>query len=168
MGVEGIICKRANAPYRAGRSRSWLKVKCLGRDEFVIIGWTPPSGSRVGIGGLQLGYYHPTGRLHYAGGVGTGFSDQQLQAWRQTLDGMAAEMPPGLLVAGEPLDPSIRWVQPDLVVEVRFVGWSASGRVRHAVFLGLRADKPPCEVVRDIADPDAPRWTQRGGARRWG
>jgi bifunctional non-homologous end joining protein LigD len=100
----------------------------------------------------------PAGHPHYAGGVGTGFSDQQLQAWRQTLDGMAAAMPPGVLVAGEPLDPSIRWVQPDLVVEVQFVGWSGSGRVRHAVFLGLRADKAARQVIRDIADPDAPRW----------
>ena len=72
MGLEGIICKQADAPYRAGRGRGWLKVKCRGREELVVLGWTPPGGSRTGLGSLHLGYYDPEGRLHYAGGVGTG------------------------------------------------------------------------------------------------
>jgi bifunctional non-homologous end joining protein LigD len=115
------------------------------------------------LGGLQLGYYDPAERLHYAGGVGTGFSDRQ---FCKCGGGCSTGWPPrrrrGLLVAGDdPLDPAIRWVRPELVVAVRFVGWSGSGRVRHAVFLGLREDKPPPQVIHDIADPEAPRWTPK-------
>ena len=59
MGLEGIICKQADAPYRAGRGRGWVKVKCRGREEFVVLGWTPPGGSRTGLGSLHVGYYDP-------------------------------------------------------------------------------------------------------------
>ena len=80
MHLEGIICKRANVPYQAGRGGSWLKLKCLGREEMIVLGWTPPAGSRVGIGALQLGYRDANDGLHYAGGVGTGFSDSELNS----------------------------------------------------------------------------------------
>src|SRR4051794_22538027 len=69
MGLEGVICKRADRPYRPGRSGDWLKLKCVGREEFIVVGYTPPSGSRIGIGGLHLGYHDRKGSLHYAGGV---------------------------------------------------------------------------------------------------
>jgi bifunctional non-homologous end joining protein LigD len=157
MGLEGIICKQADAPYTPGRGHGWLKVKCRGREEFVVLGWTAPQGSRTGLGSLHLGYYDPAGRLHYAGGVGTGFSDTELARLRTLLDRLAADPPPQLMVAGDPIDRSIHWVRPELVVEVQFVGWSGAGRIRHAVYLGQREDKPAAEVVRDPPDPQAER-----------
>jgi bifunctional non-homologous end joining protein LigD len=156
LGLEGIICKRADAPYRAGRGTDWIKLKCQDREEFVVLGWTPPEGSRIGMGALHLGFFDRAGALHYVGGVGTGFSDAELRRLRPLLDGLRAEAPP-LLYAGDPPDSSITWVTPKLVVDVQHHGWSGAGRLRHAVFLGEREDKPPAEVVRDVPDPKAPR-----------
>lgn len=156
-GLEGSICKRADAPYRPGRSRSWLKVKCHGREEFVVLGWTWPEGSRTGLGSLHLGFYDGAGNLHYVGGVGTGFSEKELAALRNKLDDLAADPPANLLYAGDPPERGINWVKPELVVEVQFAGWSGSGRLRHATYLGLREDKPAAEVVRPVPDPEAPR-----------
>ena len=93
MKLEGIICKKADAPYTSGRGHDWLKVKCSGREEFLVIGWTEPAGSRTGLGALHLGYYDPQGRLHYAGGVGTGFSDETLMMLRDRLDGLGTAPP---------------------------------------------------------------------------
>jgi bifunctional non-homologous end joining protein LigD len=162
MGLEGVIAKRADAPYQAGRSRTWLKLKCQGREEFVVLGWTPPEGSRAGLGALHLGYYDDTGALHYAGGVGTGFSDQELTALRRRLDRIASDTPSPMLFAGDPPERGIRWVKPELVIEVQFAGWSGAGRLRHSVYLGLREDKPTAEVKRAIANPEAERrpWPQ--------
>ena len=158
MHLEGIICKRADAPYRAGRGGSWLKLKCLGREEMIVLGWTPPAGSRVGIGALQLGYRDVDGGLHYAGGVGTGFSDSELNSLRARLEPLRADAPAGLLLApGEPIGRGTVWVRPDLVAEVKYTGWSGAGRLRHPVYLGLREDKAAGEVIRAIADPEATR-----------
>ena len=157
MGLEGIVCKRADAPYRAGRGKDWLKVKCHGREELIVLGWTMPRGSRTGIGSLQLGYYDGAGRLYYAGGVGTGFDERELADLRARLDALAADPPAVLLVAGEPLDPGIHWVRPELVAEIRFASWSGAGRVRHSVYLGVREDKPAVEVVLPVQDPEAER-----------
>jgi bifunctional non-homologous end joining protein LigD len=157
LRLEGIICKRAEAPYRAGRGRDWLKIKCLGREEFIVLGWTPPSGSRTGLGSLHLGYYDGRGKLHYAGGVGTGYSENELARLSERLTELGADPPNSLYVAGEPLPKTINWVQPELIAEVQFASWSGSGRVRQAVYLGLREDKDAKEVVRDPADPEAER-----------
>jgi bifunctional non-homologous end joining protein LigD len=165
MNLEGILCKRADAPYRPGRGRDWLKLKCHGREEFIVLGWTPPGGARRGFGALHLGYYDARGALHYAGGVGSGFDEAELVALRARLDALAAD-PPALLASDEPIDPAIRWVRPELVAEVQFSGWSGAGRLRHPVFLGLREDKPAREVVRAIADPAAPRAELPHGAAR--
>jgi bifunctional non-homologous end joining protein LigD len=78
MKLEGIICKRADAPYRPGRSWVWVTVKCQGRQEFVVLGWTPPGGSRSGCGVLHVGHYDRAGHRHYADGVGTGYSEREL------------------------------------------------------------------------------------------
>ena len=170
MGLEGVVVKRANEPYRPGRGAGWVKVKCVGREEFVVLGWTPPSGSRAGLGAIQVGYFDPGGRLHFAGGVGSGFTDAALQSLRARLDTMAAPEP-DMLVSGDPVDPAVSWVRPELVAEVQFTGWSGAGRLRHPVFLGLREDKAATEVVRDPADPDAPRQplrlSRRGASRGW-
>jgi bifunctional non-homologous end joining protein LigD len=173
MKLEGIICKKADARYRPGRGRDWLKVKCQGREEFLVLGWTEPAGSRTGLGALHLGYYDTEGRLHYAGGVGTGFSDDVLRTLRDRLDGLGSAPPKGLMVAGEDLDRGIHWVKPELIAQTSFPSWSGAGRVRHAVFLGLREDKAPADVVRDPANPEAERRTidpedYAGSAKRKG
>jgi bifunctional non-homologous end joining protein LigD len=157
MGLEGIVCKRANSPYRPGRSSAWLKIKCRNREEFVVLGWTPPQGHRSRLGSLHVGYYDPSGDLHYAGGVGTGFNARELSVLRGRLDRLPATGSQRVLYAGDPLDRTVRWVQPELVVEVEYAGWSGSGRLRHSVFLGIREDKRATEVVRKIADPRAVR-----------
>lgn len=166
MGLEGIICKRADGPYRAGRGRGWLKLKCVGRDEFVILGWTPPQGTRTSLGALHLGYHDARGRLHYAGGVGTGFDTRARASLRKALDRRAADGPPaGLLTGAAPVAPAIRWVRPELVGEIRYAGWSDAGRLRHAVWLGLRDDKTPQQVVRS-APGGAPAEPARRPGRR--
>jgi len=157
LHLEGIICKRTEAPYRAGRGRDWLKIKCLGREEFIVLGWTPPSGSRTGLGSLHLGYFDSRERLHYAGGVGTGFSDDELRRLSERLSGLGSDPPKSLYVAGDPLPKTINWVRPELVAEVHFASWSGSGRVRQAVYLGLREDKDAKDAVLDPADPEAGR-----------
>ena len=164
--LEGIICKRADAPYRAGRSTDWLKVKCQGRDEFIVLGWTPPAGRRTGFGALHVGYYDPEGRLHYAGGVGTGFNEADLTAIHARLPPLRAEPDPRMLVSGDPIDNGVTWVRPELVAELESTGWSGAGRLRHAVFLGLREDKLAADVVQPVADPDSPRAPFRIGARK--
>jgi bifunctional non-homologous end joining protein LigD len=155
--LEGIICKEANAPYRPGRGRSWLKVKCRGREELVVLGWTPPGGSRTGLGSLHVGYYDPQGALHYAGGVGTGFSEDVLVRLSERLGELASDPPKSLMLAGDPLPKNINWVRPELVAEVEFASWSGAGRVRQASYLGLREDKKSTEVVLEPADPEAER-----------
>ena len=129
----------------------------MGRDELIVLGWTPPGGSRKGIGALHVGYFDPEGRLHYAGGVGTGFSERELATLRNRLTNLKAAPPDELLIAGDPIDGAIQWVRPELVVEVQYTAWSGAGRVRHPVYLGLREDKTPRDVVREVADPAAKR-----------
>lgn len=150
MKLEGIVSKRADAPYRAGRGPDWLKIRCSNREEFIVLGWTPPAGSRTGIGSLHVGYHDPDGRLTYAGGIGTGFSDRELAKLRRRLDAMAAPRPPNLAEPGEAPNPRIRWVRPELVIEARYIGWSGGGSLRHAVYLGVREDKAAAEVTREV------------------
>jgi bifunctional non-homologous end joining protein LigD len=157
MGLEGIVCKQAGSAYRGGRGGQWIKVKCGQHEEFVVLGWTPPRGSRKGFGALHVGYFDPRGELHYAGGVGSGYDVADLRRLSALLAPLAAGEPSGFLVAGDPLDPAIHWVRPELVIEVAFAGWSGAGRLRHAVFLGLREDKAAAQVVRAIANPQMER-----------
>ena len=158
LHLEGIIVKRADSNYRAGRGRDWLKVKCAGREEFVVLGFTPPQGSRQALGSLHVGYRDESGTWQYAGGVGTGFSEQELEALRARLEPLKSDPPDGMIVSGDdPIDRSVQWVKPELVIEVQYAGWSGSGRIRHAVFLGVREDKQAEDVVRPPADPEAPR-----------
>ena len=148
MALEGVISKRADAPYRSGRSAAWLKVKCQAREELVVIGWTDPSGSRQGFGALLLGYYDAHGRLHFAGGVGTGFDTRTLRALRAKLDRLARKEAPSPEIA-RAVPRRTHWVKPELVAELRFSEWTTDGRLRHPVFLGLRDDKAARDVVRD-------------------
>jgi bifunctional non-homologous end joining protein LigD len=151
-GLEGIVCKWRDAPYRPGRTRDWLKVKCQGREEFVVLGWTEPAGHRSGLGALHVGFYDSRGRLHYAGGVGTGFSEDELAALRRIVDRLATSEPPPFVYAGAAPRRGVHWVRPELVIEVRYDGWSGFGRLRHSVFVGRREDKPAADVVREVPD----------------
>ncbi|GGZ34904.1 DNA ligase D [Asticcacaulis endophyticus] len=149
MDMEGLISKRADAPYRSGRGKSWLKIKCHKRQEFVIGGFTLPAKGRRGIGALLVGYYDD-GRLIYAGKVGTGFTVDSSMALRKRLETLAAddnpfEDVPALARRGA------TWVTPKLVAEVQFGEWTSDGRLRHPSFQGLRDDKPAKDVSRDYA-----------------
>jgi bifunctional non-homologous end joining protein LigD len=148
LGLEGIVSKRREAPYRPGRSASWLKVKCRNREEVVVIGFTDPEGKREGFGALLAGYHDPSGKLHYAGRVGTGFSAERLADLRKQLDSLVVKDPPVVLPKEAPRK-GVHWVRPELVAEVEFAGWTADNILRHASFQGLREDKTPHQVVYD-------------------
>ena len=144
-GWEGLIAKRADAPYTHGRSRDWLKFKCSAEQELVIGGFTAPRGSRTDLGALLLGHFED-GRLRYAGKVGTGFT-------QATLRDLAGRLGP-LTRADSPFaDPvperHVTWVEPELVAQIGFSEWTRDGRLRHPRFLGLRDDKAAAEVVRE-------------------
>jgi ATP-dependent DNA ligase len=151
-GVEGIVSKRVNSRYEPDR-RTWLKVKCLNREEFVVVGWSDPEGSRHRIGALLLGYYTPQGRLIYAGRAGTGMPDAELERLWQRLQPLAvekmplAEPPPRGSRFGSPLVLSrLHWVRPEMVVEVSYVEWTPDGLLRQVVYLGERQDKRAIET----------------------
>jgi bifunctional non-homologous end joining protein LigD len=148
-GWEGLIAKRADAPYRAGRTRDWLKFKCSSGQEFVIGGFTDPRGTRTGFGALLLGYYDPGGRLVYAGKVGTGFSQRVLGNLHARLARLEREAPP--FHRGALPRSGVHWVEPRLVGQVAFSEWTAGGQLRHPRFEGLRDDKNPADVVREQA-----------------
>jgi len=147
-GLEGLIAKRADLPYRSGRTRSWLKIKCEQRQEFVIGGFTEPAGSRRGFGALLVGYYEGV-RLRYAGKVGTGYSEATLRRLHGTL---AAREQPHAPFVNPPTGTEARgvhWVKPELVAEVRFAEWTKEGILRQPSFQGLRTDKSAREIVKE-------------------
>ena len=146
-GWEGVIAKRADAPYRAGRTKDWLKFKCESGQEFVIGGFTDPQGSRTGFGALLLGYYDADGKLVYAGKVGTGFSQRTLDTLHAALAGLERDRP--AFDRGDLPRSHVHWVEPRLVGEVGFSEWTTDGQLRHPRFQGLRDDKDPHEVVRE-------------------
>jgi bifunctional non-homologous end joining protein LigD len=149
LGWEGLVAKRAVAPYRAGRTRDWLKFKCENSQEFVIGGFTDPRGSRIGFGALLLGYYDRDGRLAYAGKVGTGFTDKMLRSMHKSL--VALERGSPAFQTGAVLPRSgVHWVEPRLVGQVGFSEWTRDGELRHPRFQGLRDDKNPADVVREV------------------
>lgn len=147
-GWEGLIAKRADAPYARGRSKDWLKLKCVWEQEFVIGGYTDPERSRTDFGALLVGYYED-GRLKYAGKVGTGYTAatlRQLGARLRELDSPASPF-----VDARPIPRGTHWTRPELVAQIGFAEWTSDGRLRQARFLGLRDDKSPARVVRERA-----------------
>ncbi len=147
-GWEGLIAKRAASPYRSGRSRDWLKLKCVARQELVIGGFTEPKGGRERFGALLVGYYRD-GALRYAGRVGTGFDDQTLGRLGDRLAALQRPDPP---FVDAPDGDEVHWVDPDLVCEVGFTEWTRAGRLRHPRYLGLRDDKAADDVTIELPE----------------
>ncbi|MBA3820099.1 MAG: hypothetical protein H0X17_14490 [Deltaproteobacteria bacterium] len=153
QGLEGIISKRRDRPYVPGRGKTWVKTKCLLRQELVIGGFTDPEGHRSGIGALLTGYYDG-GRLVYAGKVGTGYTHKLLTELRELLEPDEQQTSPFSPAPPRAwTGPSRHWVTPRHVGEVAFSEWTTDGRLRHPSFQGLRHDKLPTEVVRERAAP---------------
>jgi bifunctional non-homologous end joining protein LigD len=155
-GLEGILSKRRDAPYRGGRSRAWLKIKCKNRQEFAIAGYTAPGGSRSHFGAILVGVWEGDS-LRYAGKVGTGFSERSLEELSRKLAPLARESaafsdpPRGAEARG------VTWVEPKLVAEVEFSEFTSDGRLRHPRFKGLREDKPAREAKRERPAPSPAR-----------
>ncbi|HEY1653351.1 MAG TPA: non-homologous end-joining DNA ligase [Acidimicrobiales bacterium] len=145
-GWEGLIAKRAAAPYVAGRSKDWLKLKCVWEQEFVVGGYTDPGGSRTDFGALLVGYYEE-GSLRYAGKVGTGYTRATLHGLGILLRKLETTEPAFRDV--RPLPRGTHWTKPELVVQIGFAEWTSDARLRQPRFLGLRDDKNPTEVVRE-------------------
>jgi bifunctional non-homologous end joining protein LigD len=150
-------------PYAPGNRGLWLKVKCLNREEFVVVGWTDPEGSRPWLGALLLAYYDPDNRLIYAGRAGTGIDHAELERlWRRLQPFAISKMPLDALPPrdsrfGSPLTLSrVHWVRPELVAEVKFLSWTEDNLLRQVVYEGLREDKPAAEVRRAVPYPKAP------------
>jgi bifunctional non-homologous end joining protein LigD len=144
-GWEGLIAN-ADAPYAHGRSRDWLKLKCVWEQELVIGGYTDPHGSRIEFGALLVGYYEDD-RLRYAGKVGTGYSVVTLRELGTRL--RALEIPESPFVDARPVPPGTHWTRPELVAQIGFAEWTSEGRLRQPRFLGLRDDKRAANVVRE-------------------
>ncbi|MDF3864082.1 DNA ligase D [Pseudomonas denitrificans (nom. rej.)] len=149
LGLEGLIGKRAGSTYSEKRSRDWIKLKCKRRQEFVIVGFSEPKGSRSYFGALLLGLHDRDGALRYAGKVGTGFSATSLKALHQQLKPLQRKTCP-LQGAPKGADASgVTWVRPELLCEVAFAEITREGLVRQAVFHGLRSDKPVQAIVEE-------------------
>lgn len=149
-GLEGIISKRADAPYRGKRTPAWLKVKCVKRQEYVIVGWSESSAAKRGFGSLLMGVYE--GRsLRYAGRVGTGYNAANIEEIKAALEKIAVEKP--ALDVPREARRGAHWVKPQLVAEVAYNDITADGILRHASFIGLRRDKKAKDVVAETPQP---------------
>jgi len=150
MGLEGIMAKRLSSSYVSRRTDTWVKVKCARRQEFAIVGYTAPKGSRAGLGALLLAVTEQDGSLRYAGKVGTGFDDASLVSLQKRLASIETDKRP---VTDAPGAGGVRWVKPELIAEVSFGEWTGGGHIRHSVFRGLRQDKPVRAISREKAVP---------------
>jgi bifunctional non-homologous end joining protein LigD len=150
-GLEGIVAKRADSSYVERRTADWVKVKCLKRQEFVIGGWTDPGGGRASLGALLVGYYGAPSDFVYCGRVGTGFTEQSLRELHKLLKPLEQKTSPfsnpptGVAARGV-----IHWVKPKVVAEVVFAEWTDDGLLRQASFKGIREDKVPTEITREV------------------
>jgi bifunctional non-homologous end joining protein LigD len=150
-GLEGLIAKCVTSRYESRRGSNWLKLKLTSEQEFVIAGYTP--GERDTFGSLALGYYDDEGKLTYAGNVGTGFNEQTLQQLWALLQPRVTDKKP--LERGDKIPRGTVWVRPDLTAQVKFANWTAEGRLRAPVYLGLRNDKPAPQVVKEAIAKEA-------------
>lgn len=147
--AEGVVSKRRSAPYRAGRGGDWVKVKCRARQEFIIVGWTAGKAGPAALGALLVAT-RARGTLTYVGKVGTGFTARGARDLLARLRALETEQAP---VTPPPDEKGARWVEPTLVAEVRYANLTRDGRLRHAAFVGLRADKPATEVALEAPMP---------------
>jgi bifunctional non-homologous end joining protein LigD len=166
LGLEGIVSKWLDAPYKSGRTDTWLKTKCVLRQEFVIGGFTDPEGSRHGIGALLVGFYDTDGRLVFSGKVGTGFTDASARELRDRLNRLEQRECPFSPRPSGGLGKHVYWVKPKLVGEVVFTEWTSDGRIRHPSFQGLRRDRAPKSVRREAATPNVGSLRQTGRTAR--
>jgi bifunctional non-homologous end joining protein LigD len=148
LGLEGIISKRKDQPYRSGRVKDWFKTKCTERQEFVIAGYVPSTTSSKMVGSLVMAVYDK-GRLVHVGRVGTGFKDAVARSLRDQLERLKRPTSPFPNKLPADAVRGVRWVEPKLVAEVELRGWTSDGLLRHASYKGLREDKDPSEVVRE-------------------
>jgi bifunctional non-homologous end joining protein LigD len=160
LSLEGIVSKRMDAPYTPGNRGLWVKTKCLNREEFLVVGWTDPEGSRPFLAALLLAYYIPEGRLVYAGRAGGGINNAELARLWHVLQPLATPdmpldvPPPRTSRFGSPLVLSrVHWVRPELVVEVKYLTWTDDNLLRQVIYQGVRKDKPPTEVRRPVPHP---------------
>ncbi|HEY1545003.1 MAG TPA: DNA ligase D [Xanthobacteraceae bacterium] len=162
LGLEGIISKRRDLPYRPGRTDDWRKSKCVARQEFVVVGYSQSTVAAGAVGALLLGYYEG-GKLMYAGRVGTGWSGAEAQKLKQKLEAIAGTKP----AFGRPLpagaDKGVHWAAPQLIAEVQYRGWTDDRLIRQSSFKGLREDKSADEVVLE-AKPHAAKAAAPGAA----
>src|SRR2546425_165998 len=145
MGLEGIVAKKADSSYRAGRSPNWLKIRADRVDDFVVVGFTRPKGSRSGFGALDLGA-DEDGKLVYAGRVGSGFTAAQLKEVTAVLERSVRPTP--AFTGPVPQDSAHTWVEPTLMAEVRYKEWTNEGLLRQPVFVRFRDDKPVTEIAK--------------------
>jgi hypothetical protein len=156
LGFEGVVSKTIDAPYTPGNRGLWRKAKALYREEFVVVGWSDPEGTRPYLGALLLGYHSDDGKLIYAGRMGTGMPVKVLADLRRRLDLLARKTsplsvpPPRCTRFGSPLVLSrVHWVEPKVVAEITYLTWTADNLLRHPVYVGLREDKPAEQVRRE-------------------
>lgn len=148
LTLEGIISKDANSEYTQKRSKTWLKIKCMKRQEFVIGGYTQPQGARKYFGALLLGTYNGKGDLVYNGNVGTGFTVETLKTLHTLLSkNKSAKNPFNSL---PPRSGKVTWIKPVLVAEIEFTEWTKDNHLRHPSFKGLRSDKKPKSVIKEM------------------
>ena len=164
MGLEGIISKLRNAPYRSGRSENFVKVKCHDAQEFVVAGFTPSTAMPNAVGALTAAF-HENGELRYAGRVGTGYTHQTARDLWRRLNALRINRPP-LILPKDERRKNVIWVKPELVVETEFRGLTHDGLLRQASYKGLREDKAAREVVRETPEPADPAITGRRSAHK--
>lgn len=153
MALEGIVGKQRDSRYTSRRSGAWIKLRCRRRQEFVIGGYSEPAGSRSGFGALLLGVYDASGKLHYAGRVGTGFDASTLRSIKRELDALESTRSPFAEPPSERSRTKVHWVRPELVAECNFSEWTSERVVRQASFISLRRDKPARDIVKEAPRP---------------